>query len=413
MTTKTMIISIDGHAAPPMETYRDYLEQRYLPLFDEQLAAQTRVSVDFFAFFDPQVVDPWKRKLYDTGIIDGRWDSNLRVKELAAEGIVAEVLFPDGAPFGAAGIGHERIYSPPDQELAGGRAYNRWLADFVAPHPERFAAQAIVTLYDIDEAVKDVHWAAEHGFRGLVMPGVEYNLPKFWDPVYVPFWKACEETGLVLNFHGGIGFSPGYGPHYDEVPLEVRIRVGTMEFPWLAHRPLWWLLWSGVLERHPGLRLVFTEQHSDWVPSTLAKMDYSYQYGKYKDDIKKTVPRLPSEYWKRQCYTGSSILSRFDVAARHEIGVDNMMFGADFPHPEGTFSNTTHYLQATIGDNGMAEDEVRKFLGGTAADVFGFDTAALQSLVGEFGLDMATIRTPLAPEFESEFTRTDVTRPSS
>ncbi|WP_432841573.1 amidohydrolase family protein [Dactylosporangium sp. CA-092794] len=412
MGNNTMIISVDGHAAPPMEAYRPYLEKKFLPAFEEQLAAHARVSIDFFLFFDPVVVDPWKKKLYDTGIINGRWDADLRVKELAAEGIVAEVLFPDGAPFGAAGIGHERVYSPPDEQLAGGRAYNRWLADFISAHPQRFAAQGIVTLCDIDEAVKDVYWCAEHGFRGLVMPGVENDVPKFWDPVYVPFWKACEETGLVLNFHGGIGFSPGFGPQIEGVPMEVRIRVGTMEFPFMAHRPLWWLLWSGVLERHPGLTLVFTEQHSDWVPSVLAKMDHSYQFGKYRDDIKKVVPRLPSEYWKRQCYTGSSILSRHDLACRHEIGVNNMMFGADFPHPEGTFTNTTHYLQATVGVNDMPEDETRAFLGGTAARVFRFDVDALAPLVAKTGLDIDTIRTPLPAQFESEFTRTDVLRPA-
>jgi predicted TIM-barrel fold metal-dependent hydrolase len=407
-----MLVSVDGHAAPPLEAYRPYLEKRHLPAFDEQLAAGERVTVDFFDAFDPKVVAPWKEALYDSGLIDGRWNADLRVRALLDEGIVAEVLFPDGAPFGAAGIGHERLYSPPDQQLAGGRAYNRWLSDFVEPLRERFAAQAIVTLIDIDQAVADVYWAKEHGFSGLVMPGVEYDMPKFWDPCYVPFWCACEETGLVLNFHGGIGFSPGYGPQIESVPMEVRIRVGTMEFPWFAHRPLWWLLWSGVLERHPGLRLVFTEQHSDWVPSVLAKMDHSYQFGKYKDDIKSIVPRLPSEYWKRQCYVGSSILSRNDLAQRHLIGVDNMMFGADFPHPEGTLPRTLHYLQATVGTMGLAEGEARSFLGETAVKVFNLDATALAALADEDGYQMADVLTPLPPELEHEFQRSDVIRPS-
>jgi predicted TIM-barrel fold metal-dependent hydrolase len=410
--TKALIISADGHAAPPLEAYRPYLERSYLADFDEQLAADTRVSADFFAFFDPAVIDPWKAKLYDTGVIDGRWNARLRLDELAREGVAAEVLFPDGAPFGAAGIGHERVYSPPGHQLAGGRAYNRWVNDFVSEAPHRFAAQAIVTLTDIDEAVKDVYWAADRGFRGLVMPGVEDDIPKFWDPVYVPFWKACEETGLVLNFHGGIGFSPGYGPQIEGVPLEVRIRVGTSEFPWLAHRPLWWLLWSGVLERHPGLVLVFTEQHSDWVGSVLAKMDHSYRYGKYKDDIKKTVPRLPSEYWKRQCYTGSSILSREDLMHREMIGVNNMMFGADFPHPEGTYPDTLHYLQATVGSVGLSAAETNAFLGETAAKVFRLDAASLRDVTGDHGLELADVTTALPVDLEPGFLRTDVFRPS-
>lgn len=412
--TQAMIISVDGHAALPLQDYRPYLDSKYLDAFDQSIALNGMVTTSFSDNLDPKIYAEWESMFFDSesGLIEGRRDPHRRVRDLQDEGIVAEVLFPDGAPFGAGGIGANRTKWEGELELAGARAYNRWMVEFVSAYPSRFAGQAIIVLSDIGEAVKDVFWAAENGLKGLVPPGVEGAVHPLWDPVYEPFWSACEETGLPLNFHGGVGTLPSYGPQIPEVPHFVRLRVQAFEAQWFAHRPLWWLIWSGVLERHPGLKLVFTEQHSDWIPEVLQRLDHSYEHSLFDDAIKTVVPRRPSEYWARQCSSGASILARVDLQSRNEIGPKNLMFGADFPHPEGTvLRNTLRYLQATVGSLGMMEDETLDFLGRNAQRVFGFDSGELEPYVSECGYDISDILTPLDPEYEADFYRTDVVRP--
>ncbi len=105
------------------------------------------------------------------------------------------------------------------------------------------------------------------------------------------------------------------------------------------------------------------------------------------------MPRKPSEYFASNCWVGASILSRAEAELRHEIGVDRMMFGADFPHVEGAWGQTTEYLQATIGHTGMTPPEARQFLGATAADVFGFDTGALAEVAARCGPSLDDVLT--------------------
>src|SRR5439155_20720386 len=191
-------------------------------------------------------------------------------------------------------------------------------------------------------------------------------------------WSVCEETGLPINFHGGIG-QPDYGgPHLPNVPDVVRMRISQFEFPWFAHRALWFLIWSGVLERNDGLRVIFTDQHSDWVIRNVARMDHSWHNSQMEDSIKAIVPHPPSTYFRRQVYMGCSVMSQGELVSRDQIGIDRMMYGADFPHPEGTWGMNLTYLQGTVGRTDMSEDEVHAFLYGNAARIFGFDLERLQ-----------------------------------
>lgn len=411
---RLLLISGDGHAALPQADYRPYLESKYHDAFDETLAAEsTGAEIDFFGILSRSVAQRHKSTYYETGAIDGRSNSSRRVEELTKDGVAGEVLFPDGAPFAAGAIGGTmRGHYPAELELAGCRAYNRFMADFVSVHPERFAGQAILSLHDIGEAVKDVRWAAEHGLKGLVMPGMDDGLPIFWDPIYEPLWAAAEEAGLPLNFHGGIG-EPPVG-NDERIPFTVRLRLSAYEFTFYAHRPFWYLIWSGVLEKHPHLRLIFTESHTDWVLPTLAQMDHSWEHSMLDDSIRDIVKMKPSAYYRRQIWIGSSLLSRAEVENRQEIGVDKMMFGVDFPHPEGCWGMTRQYLQATVGKTDITEDEVRRLLGLNAANVYGFDVEALQPLVDTYGLSLDEVTTPIPPDREAVFWEgLDVFRPGA
>ncbi len=185
---------------------------------------------------------------------------------------------------------------------------------------------------------------------------------------------------MVVNSHVAISgvtnrwISPLYPPPH---PVCLGpLFVAQVEF--FCRQVLDHMIWGGVLERHPGLRLVLTEQGSGWIPSKLEGMDYSYDGSYLRRDIRDVIRQRPSEYFARQCHIGSSLLTRAEVAIRHRIGVDKMMVGVDYPHHEGTWNGgTQNYFQATLGANNVPEEEARKMVGETAAAVFGFDVQRL------------------------------------
>lgn len=140
---------------------------------------------------------------------------------------------------------------------------------------------------------------------------------------------------------------------------------------------MWQMMLAGVFDRHPSLRLVFTEVRADWVPATLAHLDGIV------DRDRVPMQRKPSEYWASNCYTTASSMRRSEVELRHEIGIDRIMFGRDYPHPEGTWPNTLDWIRATFG--GVSEQETRAILGGNAIECYGLDRAALTAVAAGIG----------------------------
>jgi hypothetical protein len=212
---------------------------------------------------------------------------------------------------------------------------------------------------------------------------------------------------LVANVHVAIANSI---PQYSGAPsvTSSRAMIGADIFTG-ARNLLPTFIFGGILERFPRLKVVFTETHSDWVLGSLQRMDHAYERSELRRDIRDVIPMRPSEYWQRQCYLGSSIFSRAEIAARGRIGVEKMMIGIDFPHSEGAWRHgTRNYLKATFGAEQVPTSEARKMLGETAAAVYGFDLAALKAVSDSVGLDEADILT--APEVQP-FYRGDLTRP--
>ena len=147
------------------------------------------------------------------------------------------------------------------------------------------------------------------------------------------------------------------------------------------------MLWSGVFERFPGLRFGVTEAGCWWLPSMLWFWDRLMLGQKGTEKLGANpfgeVNLLPSEYVDRNVYIGASNTKKRELGMRYEIGVGNICWGNDFPHPEGTWPNTRHWLQTAFGD--MPIDETRRMLGLNAAEIFGFDVEALTPLAKRIG----------------------------
>ncbi len=179
---------------------------------------------------------------------------------------------------------------------------------------------------------------------------------------------------MPVHVHSGSADKASYGPHVGMYTTEVR---------WWSSRPLWFLIWSGVFERHPGLRFVVTECGAFWARRPAVDDGHrvrprARRHGSWASSSPPTCPMRPSEYFDRNCAIGASNTRRRELARRYEIGVGNMMWGNDFPHPEGTWPHTREWLRGAFRD--IPVDETAAMLGGNAAAMYGFDVDALAPL---------------------------------
>ena len=415
--SRMTVISSDGHVAARMRDYRPYLDAAFRQDFDdflleyEQHGVVTTDPTNISERLDAELAESWRRDVAEPGRLDAMWDPQRRIAEMDREGITAEVLFQEFAtpfmmssPTRAASL--KIAEASIEQQSAGYRAYNRWLADFRSATPERWIGMAAISFHDIDAAIGEIHAAKDLGFGGIAVPAVP-DTDRLYQAEYDPIWAAMQDLDLVANIHVAIANKI---PTYLDPPTTTagRALVGADIFTG-ARSLLPTLIFGGVLERYPRLKVVFTETHSDWVRGALLRMDHAYQRSDLKRDIRDVIPLPPSEYWQRQCHIGSSIFSRAEIAARQSIGVDKMMIGMDFPHSEGAWRHgTLNYLQATFGAEHVPETDARRMLHHNATSVYGFDLPALDRISAQIGLDTNTLLTP--PDTQPDL-RGDLNRP--
>ena len=381
--SKLMIISADCHAGAEPETYRQYLPAKFRDASDEWWKTlEEEMAKRMGTFFDPDSQESYdKSKPVLAGGSEGEWDPAVRVRELEADGIVGEVIFPQMAPFGG-GLMQYRTPVDLEQNLAGNRAYNRWLADLCNENPGRHAGVALITVEDIDVAIKDVTDAKEAGlWGGVLIPSGTGDNPYYHDPRYEPLWSACEELDMPVHTHSG------WSPDYGDGPAATAMFIS--EVSWWAHRPFTCFVWAGVFERHPKLKMVMTEQGCSWIQDTLRTFERQFDIPFFKY-FHADLSLRPTEYFQRQVYVGASFLHPEDCQERHLYGVDKLMWGSDYPHLEGTWPDTRNALRKTFG--GVPEPDLRAMLGETASRVFNFDVPALRKRADEIGPEVEDLR---------------------
>jgi predicted TIM-barrel fold metal-dependent hydrolase len=415
-TDRYLIVSVDSHVGPSVRSQlRPYCEHKYLEAFEddlrrteEHLSGAHGADIDSadplgasiqggqtVAATKPASVDNTEammRRWTAAASVAGLQDPYARLKDMDAEGVAADVIFAGGQndellPFDTS--------EDPELQAVGAEIFNRWMADFCSVAPARLHGVAQITLHDIDAAIRGVHRAKEQGFCSINFPAPRRGLLPYTEPEYEPLWKTCAELDMPLNTHGG-GGDRGYwtGPGARH--------CARAEGQFMARRALWALIFSGAFERNPNLKFVLTEQMSSWVPQTLRHLD-----GIYDDNVparrsfKDALPLRPSEYWHRQVFVGNSFMSRAEVEVRHEIGLQNIMWGTDYPHAESVFPLTRLALRQAYA--GIPPQEVALMVGGNAGRVFALDMATLADIAKQIGptiseIDAAPTEQELAEE---------------
>ena len=283
-------------------------------------------------------------------------DPDLRLRDQDRDGVQAEVLY------GVLGA----TMRLNDDEAAGEvcRIYNDWLADFCSKHPDRYAGLANIPNHSIEAAVAEIERVARRGaVRGLEIAR-KHDMTPLWDPWWNPMWDATAASGLPVHFHTIGGPGRDYSKLSGKTLLAARA-AGITSFQMHMADVLMSIVFAGVLETRPSLKIVIGEAGTGWIPYILDRMDAEWE-DQFKDlDLK----MKPSDYWYRQCYATYQS-DPVGVKLIDELGADNIMWGSDFPHPDGIWPDSQEYIQRELGH--LPADIRRKIVCDNAAKLYRF-----------------------------------------
>jgi predicted TIM-barrel fold metal-dependent hydrolase len=332
-----------------------------MPVLERTYGRQNGTTVDELLFSsDSHVIEPeglWKKNVPQAfkdrapefggrrrGDHPGAMERTERVKEMATDGVSGEVLYPTH------GL---RVLSldEPDLEEACVRVYNDWLIDYCQAAPDRLIGLAMCSMYNVDHAVQEMERCRKAGLLGSVIWQVPPPEIPFTSDHYDPFWAAAQDMEMPVNLHilSGHGYSKRRA--LNPTPANRGIdqeRTSVNEKLIQAMDALYDLIFSGVLERFPRLKVVLVENEIGWIPFLLEQWDYYYKrHGVDREGV--AIKRPPSEYFDRQVY--ATFFN--DAVGGHMLswwGSENCMWSNDYPHGNSTWPNSRDIVARDMGD---------------------------------------------------------------
>lgn len=365
---KYFIVSADGHVQEPGGLWNERMDVRYrdrLPGMSTNSKGDRFQKTEGFRPLRLQNIafegeDLLRNKSGNT--------PEERLRDLSADGVDCEVLFPNK------GL---TIWATPDAVFSQAmcRVFNDWSWEVFGPYNDRLSPMACVAPADLDGAIAEIRRCARLGFRGLSLPckpvwgppdheAVNYNLPEF-----DPLWAVIEEVDLPITFHVSTGRDPrtARGNGGAVINYAVHSLAPTME-------PIANLCASGVLDRFPGIVFGTIEAGIGWVAWALAAMDEAYK--KHHMWTRPELKQLPSEYFQQSGFASfQEDQAGLDLARAHGL-TGNFLWANDYPHHEGTWPHSAEAIERTMG--GLTDGERAQILGLNAARIFRFQVPEQQ-----------------------------------
>jgi predicted TIM-barrel fold metal-dependent hydrolase len=342
------IISADSHVAMRPGQVKDHLAARYHDAYEAAIDEHERRTGAARA--QSNLGDHWFR--------DGHWDGAAHLADMDLGGLAAEVVYCEVSAF-------RYLYRMSEGAVDATLAFNDALAAYAAADPTRLIVSYQIPLHDVDDAIAEVQRVATFGGRSLQIPvfPVELGLPDYHDERYAPLWAAVQETGLPLCFH--IGLNAAFDDLATRDPTPQRALCVPLIAMSSGEAMGIWIL-GGVLERFPDLRLVFVEPGLGWVAWWLDAIDDLVERQGYDAPA---IRERPSEYFHRQMHLTFMEEARSVQQLRDHIGVENILWASDYPHPPTTWPNSRASLDRQLA--GLPDDDRRKIVCDNAARVWG------------------------------------------
>lgn len=338
--THTRLISADSHVAVDLKVIRERVPSTLHEAFDDAIAQQARIDADLRGGRTIDMEDWDLEAMGDPGYRE----PVARLAAMDRDGVDAEVLYSEVSAFRAFGLvkGDWKPIS---------RAFTDHLAEFASVDPNRLVVSYQVPIIDISYAVKEVGRLADLGARSVHLPNFpsEFGLPDYHDSVYDPLWGILQETGISISHHLGNRASL-----YDVFQRDPTPQAGIFtSLPALALAEVvaWWIL-TGTLERFPGLKIVFVEPSLYWIPGFLDGLDRKTKTYDFPG-----LRLRPSDYFHRNM-AATFMDDEIGLQLRHMVGLENILWSTDFPHPATTWPKSQEVVARQFADIPDAEREL-------------------------------------------------------
>lgn len=306
------------------------------------------------------------RKLEIQDVHPASYDVRERLKFMDAEGISAQIAYPNLLGFG----GQKSMLTDEAVRNVSVTIFNDAMAELQADSGNRIYPMAMMPWWDVSLAAKEAERCAAMGLRGINMnpDPHSHGLPHLGDPAWDALWDVCVDKSLPVNFHVGAsddsmtwfgeGLWPGHRANIKLAYGSLMLFVGNMRV--LAN-----LMFSRALERQPKLKIVSVESGAGWVPFFLEAIEYQM------NEAGMEYSTSPTEIFQRQIYACTWLERKNIVQTARQVGIENILFETDFPHPTCLYPDGLDYMKDALAE--FTLEERRKIFGGNATGVYNLD----------------------------------------
>src|SRR5215813_3074934 len=367
------IIDADGHILEPVDIWDKYIDPKYRerqPRMIVDTDGKERLLVEGKILGSPKGLGLIGGIGARQGTVDdvtmkyvegrkGGFDPHARIPDMDLDGIDAAFLYPSIGLFSGA-------VDDPGLAAAMCRAYNRWLADYCRPYPDRLFGVAMLPMQSIPLAIEEMRFAREalgmHG--GFLRPNPYHGKKMISDPMYAPFWTMAEALDFSIGFHeGSTNAMPTVGVDRFEEDRAARHMIShTMEMMLVALS----VIWGGVVDRHPRLRVAFLESGGGWIAPWLDRMDRHFDDKGFND----TAPKMrPSELFQRNCWISFEPVENSIAVLADYIGPHKVLCAIPYPHPVASTPAAPQMLRDRLGP--LSTEAKHQVLAGGALGFYG------------------------------------------
>ncbi len=360
--SKYTCISADSHVIEPPDLWLQYIEPRYKERAPHLVRGEAH---DSYMCGDMELLPigsvaaagvPGEKVTrhgrFETHIPRGGWDPHARLADMARDGVQAEVVYP------TMGM---RLFAltEPEFQLACFQAYNSWVADYCKAYPDKLKAIGVIPVDNVEIAVAEAERCQKLGLAGGSVAIYRGTDRSYGDPAFDPLWATAQASDFPISLH----------ILTERNPKAVRdISDGIVESSWVQ-RSLGHMVFSGVFERFPRLKIVSAESDAGWVPYFLERIDYVFDRRRNFFQMNLSRKELPSVMVKRGAYF-TFMRDKVAVINRRLIGLEHILWSSDYPHNDSTWPNSQQVIDRIT--EGIPGGERRKIVCENAAALYGF-----------------------------------------